>query len=173
MIIYSNINLNFATYAKLILVISMNYGEQLMFLKDRNGLNNVKMASIIQVSDSLYSRYEKEKQIIPIKHLNSFANHFDVSIDYLFKFTNKKKYAKCYEKINIKKSSERLKKFRKDNNLTQLDLAKILNNDNSTISNYESGKSLIATPFLYMICQKYKISADYLLGKTDTPKYLD
>ena len=33
-----------------------------------------------------------------------------------------------------------------------------------------AGKNIIATPFLYTICKKYNISADYLLGKTNTKK---
>ena len=37
---------------------------------------------------------------------------------------------------------------------------------------YEKGKTLILTSFLYTICKKYNISADYLLGKIDEPKYL-
>ena len=36
----------------------------------------------------------------------------------------------------------------------------------------EKGKYLISIPFLYTICKKYNISADYLLGKIDNPKYL-
>ena len=39
------------------------------------------------------------------------------------------------------------------------------------ITEYERGTNIIATPFLYEICKTYLISADYLLGKTDSPKY--
>lgn len=66
----------------------------------------------------------------------------------------------------------RLKEFRKENKLTQESLAQLLNVVKGTVGNYESGRALIATPFLYEICKKYKISADYLLGKIDEPKYL-
>ncbi len=48
----------------------------------------------------------------------------------------------------------------------------MLNTVHPVITNYENGKHLIATPFLYTICSKYNISADYLLGKIDSPKYL-
>ena len=37
------------------------------------------------------------------------------------------------------------------------------------ISDYENKKKFIPTPFLYQICKKYHISADYLLGKIDHP----
>ena len=76
-------------------------------------------------------------------------------------------------KIVLNKTSERLKIVRKENNLTQFELAKILNVDNSMLAKYEKGKYLISTPYLYTICKKYNVSADYLLGKTDEPKYLN
>ena len=65
----------------------------------------------------------------------------------------------------------RLKEFRKENKITQDKLASILNTNQSVIANYERGRTIIATPFLYTICKKYNISADYLLGKINTPKY--
>lgn len=149
----------------------MNYGEKLMFLKDRNELTNVNMAALIEVSDSLYSRYEKEKQTIPIKHLNTYANYFNTSIDYLFGLVKEQNKVKKSD-IKMEKSGNRLKELRKNNNLTQEEFADIIGADDSTISKYEKGKQIIATAFLYDICKKYNISADYLLGKTDSPKYL-
>ena len=64
-----------------------------------------------------------------------------------------------------------MKSFRKEYKLTQLELANFIKTDKSTISKYETGKNIIATPFLYQICKTYNISADYLLGKIDSPKY--
>ena len=86
-----------------------------------------------------------------------------ISFDINKKFTSKEE-AYRYGK--------RLKEFRKENKLTQSKLATILNTAQPVITNYENGKHLIATPFLYTICKKYHISADYLLGKIDNPKYL-
>ena len=58
----------------------MDYGKQLFNLRDRQGLTNVEMASLLKISDSLYSRYEKNKQTIPIKHLNTLCNYFFVRL---------------------------------------------------------------------------------------------
>jgi len=106
-----------------------------------------------------------------VKHLNTLSNYFNVSIDYLFQFTNIKNYDNS-NSINLEISVKRLKEFRKDNKITQVNLAKMLNVANGTIANYECGRNFIATPFLYEICKKYNISADYLLGKIDEPKFL-
>lgn len=66
----------------------------------------------------------------------------------------------------------RLKNIRKENKLTQDKLAKKLNTNQSVIANYERGRTIISTSFLYTICKEYKVSADYLLGKTNEPKNL-
>ena len=155
------------------MVIYVNYGIKLYQLRDRYGKTNIEISNLLKISDSLYSRYEKEEQTIPIIHLNTLCNYFNVSIDYIFEFNNIKKYKNLRDEINIKLSSERLKEIRKENNLTQIKLADILNVDNSMLAKYEKGNYIIATTYLYQICKKYNISADYLLGKIDHPKYLN
>ena len=150
----------------------MIYGTKLYELKNRPKFTNKYIASIINISDSLYSRYEKEKQIIPIKHLNALCNYFDCSLDYIFEFTDTKKYQNMKEAINKEISGRRLREIRKELNIKQYELANQLNVDNSMLSKYELGKYIIATTYLYQICKTYNISADYLLGKTDSPKYL-
>ena len=147
----------------------MNYGTILKELRERVGLTIIEASKIIKVSDSLYSRYEKEKQTIPLKHLNTLANYYEVSIDYLLGFTKIKKYKNIRPIIDRKTTGIRLKEFRKENKLTQVKLAEILNTVHPVLVNYENGKNLITTAFLYDLCKKYKISADYLLGRTNEP----
>ena len=150
----------------------MLYKDKLIELREENNLKQKNIAEILNVDRSVYGRYEKEYQIIPIKHLNTICNYFEISLDYLFGFSNNKNYKNSKSEINKETSKERLKTFRKEQKITQDKLAEILNTSQSTIADYERGKNTIPTPFLYTICKKYHISADYLLGKTDNPKYL-
>lgn len=150
----------------------MNYGNKLLELRKNKNINQSEVAKILNIDHSQYSHYEVEDRIIPIKHLNTLANYFEVSIDYLFNFTEIKNYKKSNKEINLKKQMENLKAIRKENKLTQKDIANILGTDNSTFSKYEQAKQIIPTIYLYEICKKYHISADYLLGKIDNPKYL-
>lgn len=122
------------------------------------------------IDRSNYAHYETEKDIMPLKHLNTICDYFDVSLDYVFGFSNVLNYVDNTKEINKIKAGERLKNFRKENKLTQVKLAEILNTVHPVITNYEKGKNLIATPFLYTICKNYGVSADYLLGKIDNPK---
>ncbi len=149
------------------------YKVRLKNLREEQEMTQADMAKIIKIHEFVYGQYEREYVIMPIKHLNTLSNYFNVSIDYIFSFTDKKQYFSNSEGIDLNLSSKRLLETRKDNLLTQQKLADIIHVERSTIAQYERGKNIIATPFLYTICQKYKISADYLLGKIDNPKYLE
>ena len=149
----------------------MNYGKQIRELREEKNLKLYYIANLIKIDRDAYGLYEREYTTIPLKHLVTICEYFNVSLDYIFDFTDIKQY-KCSQNLNIILSSKRIKEFRKDNNITQDKLANILNTSRSLLSKYESGKNLISTSFLYEICKKYHISADYLLGKIDDPKYL-
>ena len=154
-------------------MIKMYYNEILKELRTNEKLTQEQLANILGINRVQYNQYENNYNTIPIKHLNSIANYFNVSIDYILGFNKHKIYDLLIHDINNIKSGQRLKEFRKDNKITQLKLAQILNTNQSVIANYERGRTVIATPFLYSICKKYNISADYLLGKIDSPKYLN
>ena len=153
-------------------MIKMFYSNKLSYLRERNGLTYDKIGKLINLDSGTYFHYEKEELLIPIKHLITLADYYNVSIDYIFDFTNLTNYPTPKNNIEKSLTSIRLKEFRKEHKITQEKLAKILNISRSTIAEYERGTNIIATPFLYTICKKFNISADYLLGKTDSPKYL-
>lgn len=151
----------------------MNYGTKLKELRINNSLTQEELSKNLGIARITYSHYEVQEKIIPIDRLNTISNYYDVSLDYIFELTDKKQYHNIKsKKIDRKKVALRIKEFRKENGLTQIKLANILNIANGTIAEYERGTNIIATPFLYTICKKYNISADYLLGKIDSPKYL-
>ena len=148
----------------------MNYGNNINILRERAGISQTELAKLLNIDKSLYGKYEKEKQTIPLKHLIKLCNYFDVSLDFIFSFTDIMQYKKINLNYDLKNISLRLKEFRKENKITQVNLAELLNTTQSTIAEYERGTNLIATPFLYTICKKYNISSDYLLGRIDNPK---
>ncbi len=150
-------------------MVNFMYKEKVKELREDKSIPQKDIANILGIARGLYSQYEIEYTIMPINHLIVLTNYFNVSLDYVFEFTNKKKY---FNNSNLNNPGIRLKEFRKEHKLTQEQLAKELNTNRSVIANYERERNLIATPFLYMICDKYKISADYLLGRIDSPKYI-
>lgn len=147
------------------------YQEKIESLRERIGIPKRRLAEFLSINYSTYCDYENENVLIPLKHLNTICNYFNVSIDYIFNFNSERQYKDNRKDIDMKLLSERLKKLRKNRNIKQQELANCLNIGNGTISGYENSKYLITTHALYDICKKYKISADYLLGKIDEPKY--
>lgn len=149
----------------------LNYMSVIEDLREYEGMSQVDLANIIGVTKSTYSNYKRYDRTMPLKHINSIANYFNVSIDYILGLTQNSKYNIINKELINVDIGKNILKFRKDFNISQALLADILGTAQSTISEYESGKNLILTQFLYIICSKYKISADYLLGKTNNPKY--
>lgn len=62
--------------------------------------------------------------------------------------------------------------MREDHDLTQTDIAKLLNTSQTVYSRYERDERTLPTEMLYTLALYYNISADYLLGLTDEPKAL-
>lgn len=143
------------------------YQDRIKELREINRVLQKDLAIILDIDIGLYSQYEIEYKIMPLKHLIKIANYFNVSIDYLFNFTKKKSYKGIVENVSPKTAGLKLKEFRKKNKITQKELAMELHTTQSVMAGYETGRYLIATPFLYMICKKYNVSADYLLGRIE------
>lgn len=65
---------------------------------------------------------------------------------------------------------ENLQGLRRDRNMTQNELARLLNIHQTTYSAYEQGKTNIPIPILNQLADIFQTSIDYLLGYTDCPK---
>ncbi len=53
--------------------------------------------------------------------------------------------------------------------VTQADIAKLLGITPTQISDMENGKTATTMARLYLLCDYFNVSADYLLGRTDKP----
>ena len=65
---------------------------------------------------------------------------------------------------------QRLKAIRKEKKETQDDLALILDVGKSHISEMERGNRTTTAEKIALICEHYRVSADYLLGLSDDPQ---
>ena len=141
--------------------------KRLFDLREYKDLSQIKLANYLGITQQTYSLWEKGTKIIPLKHLNSLSNFYEISMDYIVGLTDEKNNSGIIKLTELNKNEigSRIKKIREDNNLTLRDLAKELNTTSSTISAYETGKTLILTAFAYQICIKYNVSLDLLCGK--------
>ena len=65
---------------------------------------------------------------------------------------------------------KRIRDLREDHDLTQTELAKILNCSQQVYSNYELGQRDIPTDILIKLANFYNVSTDYILGISDQTK---
>ena len=65
---------------------------------------------------------------------------------------------------------KRIRDLREDRDLTQTQMAKVLNCSQQVYSNYELGQRDIPTDILIKLSRFYSVSVDYILGISDNPK---
>ena len=142
----------------------MNF-ERLYFLREANDLTQTELGKLVNTTKVSISNWEKGKEIILLNKLNFYSNYFNVSIDYILKLTDDKTPTKKIDILDKKIIGNNIKKIRIENNLSQRDLASILNTSCSNICYYETGKNLILTAFAYHLCKHFNISMDWLCGE--------
>lgn len=64
---------------------------------------------------------------------------------------------------------QRLLFLRKRSGTKQSDLSELLGVTKTQISDMEHGKTATTMARLYLLCDYFNVSADYFLGRTDTP----
>lgn len=138
--------------------------EKLKFVRNRLDLSQRQLAEKLNVSKSTYARWETGEKIIPLTHLVDLCNLAKVSYDYVLGLSDNQKNQNAIFALNNKNIGQKLKQIRKQNDLTQDELAKIINTTQSVISAYENGNTTIQTAFVYDICNKFRVSADWLLN---------
>ncbi len=144
--------------------------DRIRILREEKNLKQRNMADILGINRTTYTSYEIERDTIPLNHLNTLCNYFNISIDYALCLSNIKQYKGSKKDINYEVLANRLKDLRKSQKLTQTDIAKILNTSRSTWTGYEYGKYKIPTLLLYELASKYNYSMDFLVGKIDENK---
>ena len=68
--------------------------------------------------------------------------------------------------------AERLKLLRKENGVTQKQLADSIGVTERAVRSYESGKMKPAFDAINSLADTFRVSADYLLGRSDNPARL-
>lgn len=142
-------------------------------IRHKYDLTQRECAEKLKISKSYYNYFETGERIIPIPRLNDYCNKFKVNFDYVLGFEEYPENPPKSFKLKPELISKRLKEIRKNRDLTQKELADTLNTSQSTISAYENGKTLILTAFLYELCTKLNISADYVVGRSNVAKKIN
>ena len=67
----------------------------------------------------------------------------------------------------------RIRNLREDSDLTQQQVGKAINVPQRTYAYYESGQRMVPPHVLCALADYYKVSVDFILGRTDKKKWID
>ena len=70
------------------------YLRRLRDLREDSDLKQIDIAKILDIKQTVYSRYERGFQTIPLQHLVKLADYYDVSVDYILERTDIQKLHK-------------------------------------------------------------------------------
>ena len=141
--------------------------SRLAMIREKKELSQREVAKILHVSKSTYARWETGEQVIPLIHLNNFCKYFKVTMDYVLNLSNQNNFNNNIYNQEINKNiiGKNIKLVRKKYQLTQKELAKVINTSQSTISSYEKGKTLVLTVFIYNLALNFNLSVDKICDR--------
>ena len=67
------------------------YTRRIRDIREDNDLTQQQIAEILGTSQTMYARYERGANELPIRHLIRLAEYYRLSTDYLLGLTNEKK----------------------------------------------------------------------------------
>lgn len=72
--------------------------------------------------------------------------------------------------VEVKTMYQRIRDMREDRDMTQAQIAQLLNIHQTTYSDYELGNLNIPIPVIDKLADLFNTSIDYLVDRTDEPK---
>ena len=70
---------------------NMTYLKNIRDLREDHDKTQQDIAKLLGTSQTMYARYERGVNELPIRHLITLANYYNVSTDYILGLTNVKK----------------------------------------------------------------------------------
>ena len=75
----------------------LTYMDRIRGLREDNDLTQTQVAEVLKTSQTMYARYERGANEMPIRHLITLCKFYNVSADYLLGTTpdSKRKQKRC------------------------------------------------------------------------------
>lgn len=145
----------------------MEYYQRIRNIREDKDIKQYKFAELIDVKPKNYNLYENGNRSMPLDILNKVMTELNLSLDYILGLTDITKYPHMKD-INPEILANNLRKYRKNLGYTQDEMAKILNCNQQTLSEYERGNLKIPIEIVKKFAQTTNISADTLTGRCKT-----
>lgn len=140
--------------------------KRLKDIREDNDINQERMAEILGVNRSTYSLWELGINIIPLYSLCDFADYFNFSLDYVLGLSNNKGSKDLIKGLDLEILGNNMKAIRVKHNLSQENIANMLDVTQACIARYEKGIICISISNLYKFSKEFKVTINSLCGKT-------
>ena len=84
----------------------MDYIIRIRNLREDSDKTQQQIADILRTSQTMYARYERGANEMPIRHLITLAQYYDVSLDYLCGLTSQRRPRLRNKKQTVKISTD-------------------------------------------------------------------
>ena len=132
-------------------------------LRLKKNLNQEEIAKELNVKRSTYAGWELGTNTIPLRKLYLLSIYYKYSIDYITGVSKTNNFKYLNNNIKLKAVGNNLRILRKNQNLSQKEVANFLKIATSTYTLYELGNILIPTISIYKLAKKFNYSIDKLL----------
>ena len=135
-------------------------GSRLRALREDHDLTQKQLGEILRVNRRTYGAYENGEISMTPETLLAIAEYYHISTDYLLGKS---------DHLGMPTQQNRLRDLREDHDMTQAQIARVLDMSQTGYSKYETGENDIPTAVLIRLSRYYNVSIDYLLGESDCP----
>lgn len=145
-------------------ITSNEFKQRLLFCISELECNKNDFAKIVGVNKEVISRATVYGIVPSVRSLIKIADHLNVSLPYLLGETNKSDFYKAETPTNF---HTRLKELTEEKNIKFSQISNKMPFAKNSIYEWMRTGSLPSLEYLQALAEYFKVSPDYLLGRTD------
>lgn len=139
------------------------FGTFLLKQRIKQGLSQQDLADFLGYTNQTISNFERDKAFPDLSIWSKYASVLNLDLEsFIFAKENKNNDLCSSLRFDKEKFAKNLKYLRKKNNLTQIDLSKMIQVNSKTIMSYENGKTFPSLDSFVKLCNLYKLKVDEL-----------
>ena len=143
----------------------MYYYHRLKDVRTDFDMSQREVAEILCITPQQYQLYESGKREMPMHLFIKLADFFDIPIDFLAGIDKNDYNENLTKQKEISYFYQKIRDIREDFDMTQKQVAEILNITTQQYQLYESGKREMPMHHFIALAEHYGVTIDYLVGR--------